>query len=225
MRLHEPCKFCYWTKMGVQLPTASSRQILEAEAGEKGRRFLFKCCTIWENGRLLSQIPSPPGNPEENSATLSQTKIKGNVQSSFSHSKYHQVLPKYHFGNHRWLLSGHPGRPQALSLEPVYGAGSAIGHVASRTRSSRKHTGQYIHEMASTSLPFLGFILVFHVDSFPGPNFQVLWEGPASNQSLLFSKLDWQYFNTVPTPATVLTSIAQVPAFPWSHTQSGTGRG
>ena len=109
MRLHEPCKFCYWTKMGVQLPTASSRQILEAEAGEKGRRFLFKCCSIWENGRLLSQIPSPPGNPEENSATLSQTKIKGNVQSSFSHSKYHQVLPKYHFGNHRWLLSGHPG--------------------------------------------------------------------------------------------------------------------
>ena len=59
--------------------------------GEKGMKSLFKCCTIWENGRLLSQSPSPPGNPEETPATLSQDKTKGSVQSSFSCFKDHPL--------------------------------------------------------------------------------------------------------------------------------------
>ena len=41
----------------VQNPSSSlsvvttNRQILEAEAGEKGKRWLFKSCMIWESGK------------------------------------------------------------------------------------------------------------------------------------------------------------------------------
>ena len=72
---------CYWTKVRVWLPVVTNRQILEAEDGEKIKRSLFKCFTVWENGRLLSQEkPIPSRNLEENPAALSQTKAKGSVQ-------------------------------------------------------------------------------------------------------------------------------------------------
>ena len=51
--------------MGIWWPTITNRQILEAEVGEKGKRSLVKCYTIWENGKLLTQSPSPPGKPEK----------------------------------------------------------------------------------------------------------------------------------------------------------------
>ena len=175
---------CYQIKVGVRLPTATCRQIVKAEVGEKGKRSFsnaVRSVRMAESSQKPILSWKPRGNPSHPQPDQNQRQ---------QHPYFLLPFKMPFTGSHRWLLSGHPGRPQALSLEPVYGAGSAIGHVASRTRSSRKHTGQYIHEMASTSLPFLGFILVFHVDSFPGPNFQVLWEGPASNQSLLFSKLD-----------------------------------
>lgn len=65
-------------KRGVQLPAASSRQILDAEVGEKGKRLLFNCCTVWKNGRLSSQSLSPPGN-RGNPASSSQIKTKDSV--------------------------------------------------------------------------------------------------------------------------------------------------
>ena len=83
--------FCYRTKVGVWLPAPTSRQNPEAQVGEKGKRPLFKCCTIWENGGLLSQKPIPSGKPEESPATLSQTKTEGSTQISISLSKYHTL--------------------------------------------------------------------------------------------------------------------------------------
>ena len=37
---------------GIQLTTATNKQIIEAEVGEKGKRSLFKCCIIQEDEGL-----------------------------------------------------------------------------------------------------------------------------------------------------------------------------
>ena len=145
--------YSYQTEVCLQLSATIHRQTPEAEVGEKGKRSLFQCCTVWENGRLVSQSPSPP---EETPAALSQTKLK--VVSAVSrqcHSPlpslrvilllHHMVLFKVPFlGNHRQPLSGHVGssalcpatvRPQSSILTDTGGASATTGHVAYRARS------------------------------------------------------------------------------------------
>ena len=169
--------------MRVQLPAGTDRQILETEAGEKGKRFLFKCCTSWENGRLLSESPSPPGNPEENSADLSQTK---NQRQSPEFLIPFKVLS---FGNHRQSLRGHPGNsaslPATVSAQ-VPSWNSCVGPVLS---------------LAMLLLGSEGLMntLAVHL---PGGE-ECISSFPCCHSFIL----------------------AHLPAFPWSHPQSGTGRG
>ena len=127
---HPVCSSCYQTNVGVCLPTTTNRQILKVEDGEKGKGFLFRCGMIWENGRLLSQSPSPLGNPEENPAVLRQTKTKGSMLSSVSHLKYHLWEPQVATEWSSRQLSFSPSHCQASGsfLELTCEAGATIGH-------------------------------------------------------------------------------------------------
>lgn len=127
---HPVCSSYSQTNVGVCLPTTTNRQILKVEDGEKGKGFLFRCCVLWKNGRLLSQSPSPQGNPEENPAILSQTKTKSSTQTSFSHLKCHlwepQAATEWSSGQLSFSLS-HCEASGSL-LELTCEAGAAIGH-------------------------------------------------------------------------------------------------
>ena len=62
----------------VWLPAAIKKQILEAEAGEKGKGVLFKVSVLWENGGLpvFRLIRLTCTKPRQNSAIPSKTKTK-----------------------------------------------------------------------------------------------------------------------------------------------------
>lgn len=82
------CRNVTEPKWELGCPLTPIRQIMEAEVGEKRKRSFLKGCTIWEKGRFLSQSPSPPGNSVEIPATLSWTKTKSSIWSSFCYLKY-----------------------------------------------------------------------------------------------------------------------------------------
>ena len=152
--------------MGVQLPTTTNRQILEAEIGEKGKKSLFKCCTFWENGRLLSQSPSPPGNPEENTATLSQTTTKGSIQSSFSHLKCHPLgMAGSSWGVIQAIqLFSQPLPGFRLPLKPCGGLALSLALQLPGTEGPRYTPARtFLRWNKHASLPSPGFIFLFCV--------------------------------------------------------------
>lgn len=113
---------------GVRQQAAIERQILEAEAGEQAKQFLFKCSVIWEDvglsvSRLIRLLSY--AKHRQNPAIPSRSKNKGNTQISCS------------------ILKNHPLEPEAAKWDAIWfpapswrlhGAGAAIGHVASSSR-------------------------------------------------------------------------------------------
>ena len=179
--------------MRAWLPAATNREILEAEVVEKGTRSLLKCCTIWENCRVLSQSLFPLGNLEENPATSARPESKAATRVS---APIQSTVP--------WELQAAAERsPRQLSFSPGHcqasgsllttrrwgGPCPATGHVASRARRSCKRTGQYFGDVSKRESPFSpGLLLVSHVSRskcFLSPNFRALSKSLSPNQSLL----------------------------------------
>ena len=138
------------------MPATTNRQTPEAEAGEERKRFLFRCCMIWEKGsQPLQKTYGKPSHPKPD-------------QNKKQCPEF--LLPS--FGNHRWLLSGHPGSlacswllaASGSFLEIACGTSAAISHTPSRATKSCKCNGQCIHQVGKRApLPSPGFILVLGI--------------------------------------------------------------
>ena len=140
-------------------------------------------------------------------------------QNQRQHPEFLLPLKVLSLGNHRQPPNGHPGRSQALSLEFTGVAGAAIHHMASGARRSHKCTGQYVHDAGKrpiTSFSWVSVSCVGWTKCFLCPNFHMIWEGPSPNPFCPQARLTG-FFYIEPPPATTLTSMAHVPAFPWSH--------
>ena len=77
--------------MEVQLLVTRKAKLVRQMLVQK-ERGLFRCCTMWENGRLVSK-PISGFCREQSQAVLSETKTKASVQSSCSSLKYNPLEP------------------------------------------------------------------------------------------------------------------------------------
>ena len=231
------CKFacgklslCYQTKVGVWLHTTTNRQILEAEVGEKGKRSLLKCCTVWESGRLLSQRPFPLGDTEENPATLSQTKTKGSVQSSFSYSKCCPwgaaagcwvVIQAAQLFSHP--LSGLRLPPENLHVGPAPPLAKWLQGPEGPTNTLASAFASWARAPSFLPLGLYLFSCVGWNRFFLSPNFCI----PRGSIPLPISSFPPAnlivFFNTAPPPAAFQTSMHMCLSSPGPETRKDTG--
>ena len=106
---------------------------------------LFRCCVIWEKGRLPSQNPPPQQGHGKSPTVLRETKTKSQCSEFLLYFKVQS------FGAHGWLssFSPHPGNLTCSQLLSISGS---LLEAMWATRASRsctpgrgcKHTGNCI---------------------------------------------------------------------------------
>ena len=115
-------KTSYWTKTGVRLPITTKAKLIMLV---KKQEVLFRCCVIWEDGRLLSQSPSPQHDQDKSQCPEFLLQFK--VQSFEARRWLHPSKVTC-----SWLLLLISGSLRAA----VCGGCAALGYAAARASRS-----------------------------------------------------------------------------------------